>query len=521
MQEMWNKMIESMGAYLPNLVGALAVLVIGWLVAVAIAWVVRAVLRRTTIDNKIAKAIFGAESGTTLPVENTVGKGVFYFLMLFVLVAFFQALKLTVITEPLNNLLTSIFGYLPHIAGAGVLLLIAWVLATVLRRVMLTVMQSAKLDERLSGGAAESQAKSTPLSKTLSDVVYWLVFLLFLPGILDALGLQGPLEPVKAMLNKVSAFMPNIIGAGIIVLVGWFVAKLIRQIVSSLLAASGLDRLSERMGLSGTLGSMKLSGLIGLVLYVFILIPVGIAGLNALQLDAVTQPASAMLGKIMNALPLVFGAALVVAVSYPVASLVAKLVTGLLAGMGFNNVLVKLGVSKTATEGAKGPAAVVGTLVLVTIMIMASIEAARMLEFAALADLFAKLLVFGGHILMGLIILGAGMFLANVVAKSMEESDRANAGLLATVTRIVILVLAGAMALRQMDIANEIVNLAFGLLVGAVAVAVALAFGLGGRDSAMHLIEDWRSNMNGGSSPRHEGKRGRRTDEPVHPIGSR
>jgi hypothetical protein len=79
----------------------------------------------------------------------------------------------------------------------------------------------------------------------------------------------------------------------------------------------------------------------------------------------------------------------------------------------------------------------------------------------------------------------------------MQESDRANAGLLATVTRVVILVLAGAMALRQMDIANEIVNLAFGLLVGAVAVAVALAFGLGGRDSAMRLIEEWRHNIKG------------------------
>lgn len=497
MQEMWNKMIESMGAYLPNVIGAVVVLIIGTLVAFVIAAVVRAVLRRTTIDNKIARMIFGEDTGTKLPVENSISKGLFYFLMLFVLVAFFQVLKLTATTEPLNNLLNSILGYLPHIAGAGVLLLIAWVLATVLRRVMLLIMQGAKLDERLGGAPAEKKAKSTPLSKTLSDVVYWLVFLLFLPGILDALGLEGPLEPVKALLNKVFAFMPNILGAGIIVLVGWFVAKLVRKIVSSLLAATGLDRLSERMGLAGSLGEMKLSGLIGLVLYVFILIPVVIAGLNALQLDAVTQPASAMLGKIMNALPLLFGAALVVMISYVVARLVATLATNVLAGMGFNNVLVKLGVSKKPTKDAKAPAAIVGTLVLVTIMVLASIEAARMLEFTALGDLLAKLLVFGGHILMGLIILGAGLFLANFAAKSMQESDRANADLLATITRVVILVLAGAMALRQMDIANEIVNLAFGLLLGAVAVAVALAFGLGGRDSASRLLEEWRGKVKG------------------------
>jgi hypothetical protein len=497
MQEMWNKTIESLGAYLPNLLGGLAILVVGWLIAFVVAALVRAVLRRTTLDNRLARIIFGAEAEKSVPVENAISKGVFYLLMVFVLVAFFQALRLTVITEPLNNLLNSIFGYLPHLFGAGILLLIAWVLATVLRRVMLGFLQSAKLDERIGGAPAPAKGKPTLLSKTLSDVVYWLVFLLFLPGILDALGLQGPLEPIKTLLNRVFEFIPNILGAGVIILIGWFVARLVRQVVSNLLAAAGLDRLSDRMGLADALGEMKLSGLIGLVLYIFILIPVIIAGLNALKLDAVTQPASAMLGKIMDALPLLFGAALLVVISYIVARIVATLVTNVLTGMGFNNVLVNLRVAKKPAHGAKTPGAIVGTLVLVTIMILASVEAARMLKFDALADLLAKLVVFGGHILMGLVILGVGMFLANLVAKSVQESDRPNAVMLATVARVVILVLAGAMALRQMDIANEIVNLAFGLLLGAVAVAVAIAFGLGGRDSAARLIEDWRATSKG------------------------
>ncbi|MGD0652560.1 MAG: mechanosensitive ion channel [Verrucomicrobiia bacterium] len=496
MQEMFNKTIDSIGAYLPNLIGALAILVIGWLVAFAVAALVRTVLRRTTLDNRLTRLLFGDEAEKKVPVENIISKGVFYLLMVFVLVAFFQALQLTAITEPLSNLLDTIFGYLPCLFGAGILLLIAWMLATVLRRVMLGVLQGFKLDERISG-QAETKAKSIPLSKTLSDVVYWVVFLLFLPGILDALRLQGQLEPIKTLLNKVFEFVPNILGAGLIILIGWFIARLVRQVVTNLLVAAGVDRLSDRMGLADTLGEMRLSGLIGLVLYILILIPVIIAGLNALKLDAVTQPASAMLGKIMGALPLLFGAALVVVISYVVARIVATLVTNVLAGMGFNNVLINLGITKKPAQGAKTPAAIVGMLALVTIMIMASIEAARMLTFDTLADLLAKLLVFGGHILMGLIILGVGMFLANIVAKSVQESGRANAPMLATVARVVILVLAGAMALRQMDIANEIVNLAFGLLLGAVAVAVAIAFGLGGRESAARLIEEWRASTKG------------------------
>jgi hypothetical protein len=58
-----------------------------------------------------------------------------------------------------------------------------------------------------------------------------------------------------------------------------------------------------------------------------------------------------------------------------------------------------------------------------------------------------------------------------------------------------ILVLPGAMALRRMGLANEIINLAFGLLLGAIAVAVALAFGLGGRELAGHQLEEWRQSV--------------------------
>jgi hypothetical protein len=53
-----------------------------------------------------------------------------------------------------------------------------------------------------------------------------------------------------------------------------------------------------------------------------------------------------------------------------------------------------------------------------------------------------------------------------------------------------IIVLAGAMALRQMGVANDIINLAFGLLLGAVALAVALAVGLGARDVAGREVEE-------------------------------
>ena len=247
------------------------------------------------------------------------------------------------------------------------------------------------------------------------------------------------------------------------------------------------------MGLSTTLGEMKLSGLIGLILYIFILLQVIIAGLDQLRLDAITQPASAMIGKILDSIPSFMYAVLILAVAFYVARLVSTLVTNLLASIGFNNVLVSLGITKSVGEEGRTPSSIVGTITMVAILTLAAIEASRKRGFDVLAEMLGSLVEFGGHVLMGLVIFGVGIFLANIVGRSVQNSSGSHAGFLASAARVSILVLAGAMALRQMDVANEIVNLAFGLLLGSVAIAIALAFGLGGRESAAKLLEQWRT----------------------------
>jgi hypothetical protein len=124
-------------------------------------------------------------------------------------------------------------------------------------------------------------------------------------------------------------------------------------------------------------------------------------------------------------------------------------------------------------------------------MLFAAIEASRLLGFVLLADLVSEFTAFAGQVVLGLIIFAIGLYLANLAAKTVQASGAAQAGWLAMAARVSILVLAGAMALRQMGLANEIINLAFGLLLGAIAVAMALAFGLGGREAAAREVEGW------------------------------
>lgn len=487
MEAAFDQVSQIVSGYIPNLIGALAILVVGWLVALVLVAIVRGALRRTNLDNRLAYWIFGERAGEAVPVEHWVAKAVFYLVMIFVLVAFFQALGLTLPTEPLNRLLTEVFQFAPQLLGAALLLLTAWILASVLHALLLRVLTGIKLDDRLGGRVGERGQVS--LSKTLADTVYWLVFLLFLPAILNALALQGLLAPVQGMVNKILGFLPNIFTAAVILGVGWFFARIVKGVLSNLLMAAGADQVSERVGLAPVLGTQRLSGLLGLVVYILILIPVLIAALDALALEAITRPASNMLDAILRALPLVFAAVLILAIAYVVGRMIAGMIANLLSGLGFNAVLARMGVG--GQPGQAAPSEIAGYLVLVGVMLFASIEAAREMGFVMLADLVSRFTVFAGQVILGLIIFAIGMYLADLAAKTIQASRSAQAGLLALSARVSILVLAGAMALRQMGLASDIINLAFGLLLGAIAVAAALAFGLGARDIAARELGEW------------------------------
>jgi hypothetical protein len=488
-QVLLQRIGQLLGGAIPNIVAALVILILGWLVALIVSAAVRAAFRRTDLDDRLARWVAGEEKVEGVETEQWVGKGVFYLIMIFVLIAFFQTLGLTLITQPLNQLLTQVFEYAPRLLGAGLLLALAWVLASGLRLIVSRVLGATNLDERLGDKAGMEEEVS--LADTLANAVYWLVFLLFLPAVLDALALQGILAPIQEMVNELLGYLPNLFGAALILAVGWFVARIVQRIVTNLLAAVGVDRLSERTGLSRALGEQTLSGVIGLLIYVLILIPVLIAGLNALALEAVTQPATNMLNAILAALPAIFGASLVLVIAYVVGRVVSGLISNVLAGIGFNTILARLGLGGEPAEGERTPSQVVGYLVLVAIMLFATIEAFNLLGFEQVADLIGQFTAFAGQVVLGLVILGIGLYLANLASGVVRDSDVGQASLLATLARGAILVFAGAMALRQMGLANEIVNLAFGLLLGAIAVAAALAFGLGGREMASRKLEEW------------------------------
>ncbi len=472
---------ETLGSTLPGILGALLILVFGWFVAVVVRAGIRRGLGVAGLNQRVESS-----TGNAMDLEGGIASGLYYVILLLVLVAFFNALQLEQVSGSLQGLVDQVFAYAPKLAAGGLLVVVAWVLATMLRSVATRALAATAIDDRLS-----AEAGMRPMSRSLGDVLYWLVVLLFLPAILGALGLTGLLAPVQGMVDQMLAMLPNVLAAAAIGVVGWFVARILRDLVSNLLTAAGADGLGERAGLRGT---TTLSGLVGLVVYVFVLVPALIAALNTLQIDAISGPATEMLSAFLAAVPNVFAAALILAVAWLVSGFIAHLASSLLGGMGFDELPARMGLA-AAFRGETPPSALVGKILVFFVMLFATVEAADRLGFGQVSGLVTTLIEFGGQVLLGVVIIGAGFWISNLAHEAIGRVGGEDSAPLAKLARFAILGIVLAMGLRAMGLADDIVNLAFGLTLGAVAVAVALSFGLGGREAAGRQMEYWLSHL--------------------------
>ncbi|HSM10072.1 MAG TPA: mechanosensitive ion channel [Lysobacter sp.] len=513
----WQYSLQnSLGVYLPSILGALAILLIGWLIALIASAATRKGLAALRTNERL-----NAQTHSSMNFERIAGRVVFWSILLLAVIGMFSVLRVEGLSNPLSELAATVMLYLPRLLVAAALAVLAWLLATLVRTVVNKALGATKLDERLS-----KDAEMQPLSQTMGNVAYWLVLLLFLPAIVGALQIEGLMTPLSDMTATLLNMLPNIFAAVLIGVVGWIIAKAVRGLVTNLLAATGVDRFSQD---NEQTRGLKLSQLGGTLAFILVIVPTLIAALDALRIEAISGPLTRMLDVFLQAIPNVLAAAAILLIAWFLGRFVAELVTRLLANLGFDRVPERVGMGHafaatggqlptTAADnefiarqpgepdlpptGPSNPSStpirlslseLAGRIALFFIMLFATVEAAALLGFGGVRDLLEAFIAFGADILLGLVIFVVGYWLANLAGEAIQRANRDNAVGLARIARVAILGLVIAMGLRAMGIADEIVNLAFGLVLGAVAVATALAFGLGGREAAGDIAKRWSS----------------------------
>jgi hypothetical protein len=383
----------------------------------------------------------------------------------------------------------------PRVLGAVLILLAAWVLARAVKWGI------AKLVDKIPALQKHNEAEpGKTVGGLIGDVAYWLIILIGLMLALQPLGLTQVLDPVRELTTNTFAFIPNLIAAVLIFFIGLVIAKIVRRLVEGALLAANVDGWLRRTGLVESAGAApasaegapptaapraSISRSLGLVVFFLIMIPVTIAALDALNIAAISGPATEMLRTILDAIPNVLGALILVAIGYFLGKLAKQAIEQILPSMGFDRAVSALGFSPESSS----PSRTVGTIVMIAILIFFAIKAAELLNSPIIAVMLAQVLELGSRVLFGVGIIIAGVIIARIVAGLV--SGAGTEGWLPAILKWSIIALAVAMGLRFMGLANEIVIIAFAAIIGSAAIACALAFGLGGRPTAHKLLERW------------------------------
>jgi hypothetical protein len=200
---------------------------------------------------------------------------------------------------------------------------------------------------------------------------------------------------------------------------------------------------------------------------------------------------------ILSAIPRILGFIVVVAIGWFVSTILARAVTGLLRAIKFDELAQKSGLADflgkmgTGTDAAGVVAGLVKWLVRIVVLLVAF----DVLGLPAVSDVMRQLLLWLPNLVVAIFVLFIGGIaaraLGNIVRGATAESGFSNPETLANVVRTAVWAFAIVVAINQLGIATNLINTLFTGFVGALAVALGLAFGLGGRDLASRTLENW------------------------------
>jgi len=219
--------------------------------------------------------------------------------------------------------------------------------------------------------------------------------------------------------------------------------------------------------------------------------------------NLIVEPVREMLTRIMAYLPVLLGALVILIVGWIVAKIIRSIVNGVLKVVRFDALADKAGISEVLRKGDLKITArqVVSSLVYWLIIIMVLVMAANALGLPKASDILSSLFAYVPKVIAALLVLVVAMFLANFVSGIVKiaagNAKLPKPQLLAGISRWAIIIFALTIALAQLGIAPLLITATFNIILGGIVLALALAFGLGGKDAAARYLEELKQKRSG------------------------
>jgi len=219
--------------------------------------------------------------------------------------------------------------------------------------------------------------------------------------------------------------------------------------------------------------------------------------------NLIVEPIRQMLTKIMAYLPVLLGALIILIVGWIAAKIIRWIVDGALKAIRFDTLADKAGISKVLMKGDLKITArmVISGLVYWLVIIMVLVMVVNALGLPKASDVLASLFAYVPKVIAALFVLVVAMFLASFVS-GIVRIAAGNAKLpkpemLAGVSRWAIIIFAATIALSELGIGTLLVTTTFNIILGGIVLALALAFGLGGKDAAAKYLEELKQKRSG------------------------
>lgn len=266
-------------AYAQKLAIAAAILIVTWILAKAAKWAFARMVDKISFLQR--------DTGSGESVGMSLGKIVSLIIWLFGLIGILHTFNLDDVIAPLQTLLNSIMTVVPGIIGAAIIFFVGTIVARIVRDLVETTMATINFDKWANMGGIDAVTGNAKISKTLGTIAFVFVIIPFAIGALNVLNISSISGPATEMLNMVLKAIPTIIGASILLGIGFVIARWVGNLLEELLPDLGADRAIASLGMlpDGTSASSVISKVVMIAITIFF----AIAATNLLGFQQLTQ----------------------------------------------------------------------------------------------------------------------------------------------------------------------------------------------------------------------------------------
>ncbi len=485
---------------------ALLILVLGYFISKIISKIAKQLVASSDLDRKAARLLgldnlFDRDGAPKKQLAFILEKIVLILLMLLVILLALEMLGDMVVTGVLQNVLTQMASALPRIFKAILILAFAWIVAAVVRLSVTTLFKKAPLGEKLGKLMREEEKTgkaATTMPESAGNFFFYLIMVFALLPFFEALQLNALVDPLKAMFTKALNYVPNILSAAFVLVIGYFLARLCEKLVTNFAQAAGLNRYMDELPYDTVLKSLDLSRIVGALVFIILMVPVLGATFEILNIAVITGVFGTMMNKVAAALPSVITAFVLLVLGLIIGRFLGDVAAKALKDVGFDVILGRVGLEKLEQKQENGNGSfslskVAGNIIAAVVVLLFAMEGFEIMHLDLLAGAVNKLVLYVPNVLVAFVLLGLGFYLARVVEQLVRagfpDERTFEADMVSLMLRYAIIVFAFFMAFDQLNVAHNIVTNAFTILLGTVGLGLALAFGLGGRDHAREYLE--------------------------------